>query len=308
MRRIFSTRCIVIAKRVDRHVAAHSRAGDCFPARSTSRSCESFISPSCPCSSCSQSFFRSFFNRRRSANGSHRKRKPSSRSTRSNWSVMTCRSAGARTKAPVGRRSGRHCSAALRQIIALQPLGIEREDGVGLLREPFALRWRLENERKDDCEQDKHGKDREIEFPQLLFVDLAGKRAPALLCAAVPIDRVAVALHLGEQMWRVRRRDPLRGEMTADVQISRDFSVPRRSDACARASCIASCCARLFSFSVAIARFEFAAHPRDIFFRPRQVRFGGVSFSLAQATGLRAPQARPRPFRAFFRQDARGAH
>ncbi len=56
-----------------------------------------------------RSSFRSFFNRLRNANGCRSKPTQSSRSTPNGLSATTCRSAGARTKVPVGRRSGRHC-------------------------------------------------------------------------------------------------------------------------------------------------------------------------------------------------------
>ncbi len=63
----------------------------------------------------------------------------------------------------------------------------------------------------------------EIKFPQLLFVDLAGEHSQRLPVLGVAIDRGAAMLHFGQQMRCGRWRDPLRGEVTADVKIGRVF-------------------------------------------------------------------------------------
>ena len=109
-----------------------------------------------------------------------------------------------------------------------------------------------------------------------MFVDLFGESANSCLVLSVAVDRDPMPLHLGKQMRRGRWRDPLRGEMTADVQISRDFLfldglmlLPRLLHfLLLRPAAFVEC---------AIARFEFAANPGDVLVGLSDERFfGGV--------------------------------
>ncbi len=81
---------------------------------------------------------------------------------------------------------------AFRQIIALELIDVDRQNRFGFLRQPFALRGDLENQRQNNRQQNDHRNDAEIKFPQLLFIDLAGKNAPARRCVAMSIDRRAM--------------------------------------------------------------------------------------------------------------------
>ena len=122
------------------------------------------------------------------------------------------------------------------------------------------------------------------------------------------VDRGAMVLHLGEQMGRVRRRDTLRSEVTADVQVGRVLLfldglmlLPRLTNfLLLRAAA---------SFEFAIARVELAANARDVLVRLGDECFLGGQFAFARGTTrVRAPEAglhhpgflagEPRPFRA----------
>ena len=92
---------------------------------------------------------------------------------------------------------------------------------------------------------------------------------------SVAVDGGPALLHLGKQMWCGRWCDPLRGEVTADVQISRIFLfldglmlLPRLLHfLLLRPAPFVEC---------AIPRFELAANPGDVLVCLRNERFGGV--------------------------------
>ena len=75
----------------------------------------------------------------------------------------------------------------------------------------------MKNQWQDDGQQHEHGNDAEVEFPQLLFVDLAGEQRQFRPVLQMSIHRLPVAVHFREQMRRVRRRNSLRREMTPNV-------------------------------------------------------------------------------------------
>ena len=85
---------------------------------------------------------------------------------------------------------------AFRQIFAFQLFQVHGKDGVRGLREPLAFLGRLKNQRDDDQRNDDDGKDREIKFPQLLLIDLAGKNGQLGGMLRVTLDRGAVLLHI----------------------------------------------------------------------------------------------------------------
>ena len=53
-----------------------------------------------------------------------------------------------------------------------------------------------------------------------MFIDLTGEFCQFLPVLSVAIDRGPALLHLGQQMGCGRWRDPLRGEVTANIEIS----------------------------------------------------------------------------------------
>ena len=186
-------------------------------------------------------------------------------------------------------------------------IDIERKDGEGLLREPIALGGRLGDERQDDREEGKEREDGEIKFSQLLLVDLGREQSQRLPVLLVAIDGGAMTLHVGEQMRRSRRRDPLRGEVAADVQVGRILFffdglmlLPRL---------LYFLLLRPAAFlERAIARFELAPDARDVLVRLCDKCFLGGELCFRNAASFRAPQPglhhlgfflrEPRPFRA----------
>src|SRR4029077_11118233 len=72
---------------------------------------------------------------------------------------------------------------ALCEICAFELIRIDRQDGIGGLREPFASARRLENDEQRDRQQNQNRKRAEVKLSQLLFIDLAGELGQ--LCLAL---------------------------------------------------------------------------------------------------------------------------
>jgi hypothetical protein len=87
---------------------------------------------------------------------------------------------------------------ALRQIVFFKPFDVEGENPFRLLRQPLALRGRLQNEEEDDWEEGQDRENGEVEFAQLLLVDLAGKESQFGGVLHVPVDGGAMPLHFGQ--------------------------------------------------------------------------------------------------------------
>src|SRR4029077_5354682 len=64
---------------------------------------------------------------------------------------------------------------ALCEIRAFELISIDRQDGIGCLREPFASARRLENNEQRNRQQNQNRKRAEVKLSQLLFIDLAGE-------------------------------------------------------------------------------------------------------------------------------------
>ena len=117
------------------------------------------------------------------------------------------------------------------------------------------------------------------------------------------IHRAAAAMHIREQMRCVGRCNPLRREMTPDVQISGIFPLfdslmvgPRLPN------CFLLCAAVVAEGTV--ARCEFVANTLDIFFHDRKFRFGGNQFFFRKPACVCAAETRANKFGAFLRQPA----
>ena len=189
----------------------------------------------------------------------------------------------------------------------IELLDVERKDGESFPRQPIAFRRRLGNEREDDREQGEDRDDGEIKFPQLLFVDLPRELGQFFFVLGVAINRGPALLHFGQQMRRARRRDALRGEVTADVEIGRVLFFFDRLMLLPRLLHFLLLGAGAF-VQGAIARFKFAPDAGDVFFHLRDGCFGGLQFFRGVAAGIGAPEPglrhlgflarQPRAFRA----------
>ena len=79
-----------------------------------------------------------------------------------------------------GQNLGFRVPPALCEVCAFELIRINRQDGIGCLREPFASARRLENNEQRDRQQNQNRKRAEVKLSQFLFIDLAGK--PGQLC------------------------------------------------------------------------------------------------------------------------------
>src|SRR4029077_12020691 len=70
---------------------------------------------------------------------------------------------------------GLSIAPVLCEVCAFELIRVNRQDGIGFLREPFASTRRLENNEQDDRQQNQNRKRAEVKLPQLLFIDLAGE-------------------------------------------------------------------------------------------------------------------------------------
>ena len=112
----------------------------------------------------------------------------------------------------------------LGQIIAIKTLCVKGKDCVGFARQPLAFGWGLKNEQQDNSQKDQDGKNDEIKFSQLLFVDLRGKNVELFPMFVVTLDRLSVAEDIMQQVRGVRRRDSASRKMTTDVEVGGIFS------------------------------------------------------------------------------------
>ena len=189
----------------------------------------------------------------------------------------------------------------LRQIGAFELIDVNRQNGVCLLRQPLAFARGLERKRQDDPQQHEDRNDAEVEFPQLLFVDLAGEQDQLRPVLQMSIHGLPAAAHFLEQMRRVRWGDALRREMTPDVQISGIFSLLDCLMTCA-------CFSNRFLLGAAalvqgsIARFKFTPNALNIFLYDGKFRFRSDQFLLGEASRICAAETGSDKFSALFRE------
>src|SRR5215211_471058 len=88
------------------------------------------------------------------------------------WVQARNRSGGANQSRP---QFGLRIGPALCEVCAFELIRVNRQDGVGFLREPFASARRLENHKQRDRQQNQNRKRAEVKLSQLLFIDLAGE-------------------------------------------------------------------------------------------------------------------------------------
>ena len=190
---------------------------------------------------------------------------------------------------------------ALWKIIALNLLGVDGENRFGFLRQPFPFLRGLKDERENDNEQDQQRENAEIEFPKLLFIDLAREHRQLRGVLRMPIHGRAVLLNFREQMGRVRRSDSLRSKMTADVEVG---GVLLFFDGLMMAAGVLE--SVLLGAAVliqdAVARFKFIPDPRDVFVHDVKLGLVPRQFLPGHSAGVRAAEAGARDFRAFFRE------
>ena len=117
----------------------------------------------------------------------------------------------------------------------------------------------------------------------------------------VTVHALAMTLHFGQKMWRIRRRDALGSEMPADIEIG--GILPFLDRLMLRARLFHGVLLRAAAFvQRAIARLKFAADSSDIFFRHGKFALCGRQPFLGQTAGIGTAQSRPRQFRALVRQ------
>src|SRR6478609_3636377 len=105
----------------------------------------------------------------------------------------------------------------------------------------------------------------------------------------VAIDGGAMMLHVVEQVRCIRRRDTLRGEMAADIEVGRILFLLDALMLLARLLHFLILRATAFAQRV-ITRLKFATSLRDVFVRLRdQFLFRG-QFGFSRPTCLRAPE------------------
>src|SRR5438046_7449996 len=117
------------------------------------------------------------------------------------------------------------------------------------------------------------------------------------------INGVMAAMRLGQEMRRVWRCNPLRSEMTPNIQIRGIFPFLNCLMMCARFSnCFLLQPDALVQCS--IARFKFGSDTLDIFFPDREFSFARNQFFFARAPGFTLPDPAWNQFRPPFRTAA----
>src|SRR6266513_4676153 len=115
------------------------------------------------------------------------------------------------------------------------------------------------------------------------------------------IHGLMAPMRLGQEMRRVWRCNPLRSEMTPNIQIRGIFSFLNCLMMCARfANCFLLHPDALVQCS--IARFKFGPDTLDIFFHNREFGFGRNQFFFGKATSIRTAEPGPNQFRPLFRK------
>ena len=115
------------------------------------------------------------------------------------------------------------------------------------------------------------------------------------------INGVMAAMRLGQEMRRVWRCNPLRSEMTPNIQISGIFPFLN----CLMMGARFSNCFLLQPDALvqcSIARFKFGPDTLDIFFHDREFSFGCNQFFFGKAASISTPEPGSNQFRPLFRK------